>query len=308
MANSESCSRSAKTAVPVKVLAFDFDKTCTKHPVLDIYKAREDYRSKAKTLDEEWIRLEEFYSVHSKRILSPVLMGNKPMPLRFDENGLREFLKEVQSLDTLAAEEVIKSNILKGITAVRLRAFAERVEIMPGLLNVLSSLKKLNLPFHIISLNFSKKLIEDVLNRAGSLPIDAHSNELELKQGICTGNMDKKFLSAFDKEMQLEKIVQDAGWKCGVTIYIGDSFNDLLALLKADIGLIIGNSKSMLKVCKDFGIHVLPLHEWSEARLTEKETAKFQRVLFSVKSWEEIKDFLFTFEQNQKEKNGFVPL
>lgn len=284
----------------VKVLAFDFDKTCTKRMILDIYEAREDYQNEVglrKILDEEWQRLEQFYLAISAEILGPMLNDTKAMSPQFDKAGLRNFLKEVQVIDTVATDEVIKSNILRGITAAGIGDFAEKVELMADLLNVLKTWKVLDLPFHVISLNFSKKLILGALNRAGTLPLHVHSNELEFKNGICTGSMDKKFLSAFDKEVQLVKIVQNTDKECGVSIYIGDSFTDLLALLEADIGLVIGDSNTLHNVCNNFGIHVVPLRYWNYARLSEKN-AESQPVLFSVKSWVEIKNFVFSFDKH----------
>ena len=290
----------------VKVLAFDFDKTCTKRMILEIYQAREDYQNEVglrKILDEEWLRLEKFYLAISAKVLGPILNDTKAMSPQFDKAGLRNFLKEIQAIDTVAADELIKSYILRGITAAGIRDFAEKVELMPDLLNVLKTLKVLNLTFHVVSLNFSKKLILGALNQAGTLPLDVHSNELEFKNGICTGNMDKKFLSAFDKEVLLMKIVQNADKDSGVSIYIGDSFTDLLALLEADIGLVIGDSNTLHNVCNKFGIHVVPLHFWNYARLSEKN-AESQPVLFSVKSWMEIKNFVVSFNK-QSPKDDF---
>lgn len=284
----------------VKVLAFDFDKTCTKGMILDIYRAREDYQNEVglrKILDEEWQRLEKFYLAISAKVLGPILNDANAMSPQFDKAGLRHFLKEIQAIDTVAADELIKSCILRGITTAGIRDFAEKVELMPELLNVLKTLKVLNLTFHVVSLNFSKKLIQSALNQAGgNLPLDVHSNELEFKDGICTGNMDKKFLSAFDKEVLLVKIVQNADKDSGVSVYIGDSFTDLLALLEADIGLVIGDSKTLHNVCNKFGIHVVPLCYWNYARLSEKN-AESRPVLFSVKSWVEIKNFVVSFNK-----------
>lgn len=283
----------------IKVLAFDFDKTCTKKAILDIYKAREDYKNadeyKAKVLNEEWERIEKFYSDVMEKILRN-LKEPKPMQPRFDEDGLRRFLKEVQVADSLAFDEVVNSNIFKGVTSAGIKDFADKVELMPGLLNVLQSLKILNLPFHVISLNFSEKLVMNVLNRGGSLPLTLHTNRLVFKNEVCTGNIDKRFVSAFDKEIELREIIQSANEKCGVTIYIGDSYTDLLALLEVDIGIIIGDSKSIIKVCSDFGIHIAPLHDY--ARFAGKSNYGLQQVLFSVNSWEEIREFIFTFEKS----------
>ena len=273
----------------IKVLALDFDKTCTIQAVLDIYKAREDYPDHQHILDKKWNEIQEFYSSTLEPILKP-LQDTKPMATEFDENGLRQFLAEVSEGDNLAIDKLISSNILAGITPVRLLNFAQNVKLMPKVLSVLESLKSLHLPFHVISLNFSEKLIQYVLNREGqTLPVEIHTNKLQFKNGISTGDMDKSFVSAFDKEVQLQKIIYD-GKNSGVTIYIGDSFTDLLALLKADIGIIIGQSKSMLKVCSNFGVHVVPLSNWSYEKFSDKD----KKVLYLVNTWEDIQKFILS--------------
>jgi len=66
--------------------------------------------------------------------------------------------------------------------------------------------------------------------------------------GICSGT---------DKLREM-KIVLDkhAGSDDAVTVYIGDSNADLPCLLHADIGIIIGNGKSIIETCTRVGIKV----------------------------------------------------
>ena len=274
------------TNMRVKVFALDFDKTCTIQAVLDIYKAREDYGENKHILDQKWREIQQFYSSTMEPILNP-LEDIKPIATQFDEHGLRQFLSEVGNGDNLAIDKLVSSKILAGITPERLLNFAQNVKRMPKVLGVLESLKSLNLPLHVISLNFSEKLIQYVLSQEGALPIEIHTNKLQFKNGISTGDMDKAFVSAFDKEVRLQNIIDNTKGS-GITIYIGDSFTDLLALLKADVGIIIGESKSMTKVCSDFGVHVVPLSNWNYEKLDDKE----RKLLFSVTSWEDIEKFI----------------
>lgn len=279
-----------KKSTQVKVLALDFDKTCTTKAILDIYRAREDYHQNNKDiLDQIWEKVQQFYSSTMEPILKP-LKDPKPIATRFDEDGLRRFLAGVGVGDGRAIDELISTKLLEGITIKGLFEFAQNVELMPDVLTVLENLKVLNLPLHVISLNFSEKLIHFVLNRQGTLPIEIHTNKLEFENGTSNGIMDKKYVSASDKEVRLENIIEKAENSSGVTIYIGDSFTDLLALLKADVGIIIGESESMYKVCNDFGIHVVPSSEWSYERFSNEEN----KVLYSVSTWNDIQEFIFS--------------
>ena len=275
----------------VKVFAIDFDQTCTTKAILDIYKAREDYPNNKDFLDQKWLEITQFYSSKMEPILKQI-KGTKLAAAKFDEEGLRRFLTEVSVGDGSAIDELISSNLLEGISTKRLRDFAENVELMPGVLTVLESFKALNLTFHVISLNFSQKLIRHVLNRHETLPLEIHANALKFKTGEehSSGELDKKFVSAFDKEVQLQKIVENAASNPGVTIYIGDSFTDLLALLRADVGIIIGQSKSLFAVCNDFGIEVVPLQERENGTFEDEG----KKVLFSVDKWDEIQNFMFS--------------
>eukprot|EP00899_Mesostigma_viride_P005952 jgi/Mesvir1/15358/Mv06561-RA.1 len=42
----------------------------------------------------------------------------------------------------------------------------------------------------------------------------------------------------------------------GLTVYVGDSFTDILALLDADVGIVIGCSSSLRKMCGECGIEL----------------------------------------------------
>jgi hypothetical protein len=44
-----------------------------------------------------------------------------------------------------------------------------------------------------------------------------------------------------------------------LSVYIGDSVGDLLCLLEADIGIVIGSSTSLRRVGKQFGVSFVPL-------------------------------------------------
>jgi phosphoserine phosphatase len=69
------------------------------------------------------------------------------------------------------------------------------------------------------------------------------------EEGICTG---------LDKLREMKKLVQRRGGQNEdiVTVYIGDSNTDLPCLLYADIGIIIGEGKSVIDTCERVGINV----------------------------------------------------
>lgn len=272
-----------KTRLNIKVFAFDFDKTCTIEPVLDIYKSREDYINSKETLDNTWFELVKSYS---KSIGEVFHLLKNDTAFEFDEVGLQKFLSQVGIVDEMAMDRLISSNILKGITVEGLQIFSRTVQLKPGVLTVLKNLMDLGLPLHLISLNFSEQLISFVLNRKTKLPIKIHSNNLVFRDGICTGNVEKKFTTAVHKEAELDQLNKVGS---GVIVYVGDSSTDLLALLKADIGIIIGNSPSLQHVCNAFGVEIISLNKWKSVYKYNNDNS---RTLFHANSWKEIEDFI----------------
>jgi phosphoserine phosphatase len=70
----------------------------------------------------------------------------------------------------------------------------------------------------------------------------------EGKTGICTGH---------DKLREMKTVLQhNSSSESIVTAYIGDSNTDLPCLLYADIGIIIGDGKSVIETCNRVGITV----------------------------------------------------
>lgn len=81
-----------------------------------------------------------------------------------------------------------------------------------------------------------------------------------------------------------------------LTIYVGDSVTDLLAMLDADVGIVVGNSGTFERVANAFGITVCPLASAYEA-LEKKEKSSVEEVglnvVYRVSHWAEIEVFLF---------------
>jgi len=70
----------------------------------------------------------------------------------------------------------------------------------------------------------------------------------EGKTGICTGQ---------DKLREMKNILEKKSFSEPiVTVYVGDSNTDLPCLLHADIGIIIGDGKSLIETCNRIGIEI----------------------------------------------------
>lgn len=115
---------------------------------------------------------------------------------------------------------------------------------------------------------------------------------------MSTGEIIKKMESPIDKVHAFEDILK----KCSndrknLTVYIGDSVGDLLCLLEADIGIVIGSSSSLRRVGSQFGVSFVPLFtglvkqqkEYVEGRSNWKGLSG---TLYTASSWAEIHAFI----------------
>ena len=73
----------------------------------------------------------------------------------------------------------------------------------------------------------------------------------------------------------------------GLVCYCGDSGTDFLALLEADIGIIVGRRASLLSKAKDCGVDVVPLREAGLSTPPQRETDVNKR-LYLIESWSEL--------------------
>lgn len=104
--------------------------------------------------------------------------------------------------------------------------------------------------------------------------------------------------SPFDKETIFQDLVHKLSTNSsnGISVFVGDSIGDILAMLKADVGIVVGKSHTLRKVAKAFGIKLLPLQEIQKMARNECQefaTPKERGVLFEAPSWNEIGFTLF---------------
>lgn len=283
----------------VNLFAFDFDGTCTQKDTTSLlYKATEKYRfstqAELKAIDEQWSELgKKYWTGHLEVVASSLSVHADPGMSAFDEKGLRSFLQEVYKFDLKMTKEVEASEILKGISKEAIKEVAKEVKLNPGCLNVLNHI---NLPLHLISVNWCQDLIHANLGHLRHLSIFA--NSLPLEGELSSGIIGKKLRSAFDKEIIFQDLVRNRSLDSsdGISVFVGDSVGDILALLKSDVGIVIGKSHTLRKVAKSFGIKLLPLQEIQKMTRNgchEQAIPKQKGVLFEAPSWNEIGFTLF---------------
>ena len=80
-----------------------------------------------------------------------------------------------------------------------------------------------------------------------------------------------------------------------VIVYVGDSSTDLAALLEADIGIIMGNSSSMIAMAQKYGVSVVPLGHRKQHDL---DVLGGEKILWTVESWQEIDEMLIEVDEH----------
>ncbi|KAJ0079653.1 hypothetical protein Patl1_23110 [Pistacia atlantica] len=120
-----------------------------------------------------------------------------------------------------------------------------------------------------------------------------------LKNPFPLGEIVKKVESPTDKVRAFNNIVQNYGSdRKKLTIYIGDSVGDLLCLLKADIGIVIGSSSSLRRVGSQFGVSFVPLYPAlvkKQKQYVEGSSGNWKGlsgILYTVSSWAEVHAFI----------------
>lgn len=283
--------------IELKFFAFDFDGTCTIEDTTSLYyKLTERYKTASKedlkNFDNGWNELSwQYLTGYQDTVANAVAQYSVGDLLEFNEKGLRSLLASVDTFERKLTESVEASGLLKGITRNAIKEKAHSVKLSPACLSVLQQVK---MTLHTISVNWSEDLIRAKLGHVKHLNILA--NNFPFKDDLSTGKIGSTINSAFDKEQAFKELCNCNEMPCGYSVYIGDAITDLLALLTADIGIVIGKSTTMRKVIKAFGITFQPLSDVPQLLSVNhcqrgdglKHFRQGQRILYEANSWNEI--------------------
>lgn len=129
--------------------------------------------------------------------------------------------------------------------------------------------------------------------------MDIHANEFCYEGSVSTGDIVKKVESPIDKVQAFHNILKSRNNdKKKLTIYIGDSVGDLLCLLEADVGIVVGSSSSLRTIGTQFGVSFVPLFsglvkkqkEYNEG--SSSDWKGLSGILYTVSSWAEVHAFV----------------
>ncbi|KAK9383733.1 HAD-like domain-containing protein [Kockiozyma suomiensis] len=216
-------------------------------------------------------------------------------------------LEAVESVELASVANVERSGLFKGVTHAALTKQAQNVQVRPGVSQVLqlcARSKGVN-TVSIISVNWSSLFICEVLkqtcgvsasaaNKTSSddaVDVTVYSNEIEMDElGRGTGSLQDS--SAYNLRTGAHKasiLRQIQNEQHGKTIYLGDSTGDLAPLLEADLGVIVGQKKSLRETCARIGVKIEPFKSLPRGEILSNINAgSDEKVLFALDHWYEL--------------------
>ncbi|CAI5747138.1 unnamed protein product [Peronospora destructor] len=282
---------------PAILLCADFDETITLRDTISLlFQLASCSASKQQQLEAQYANEMNNYLKHYEaKWMCASTIGKS-----FDSTWLREFLEGYTTIDRRSLERVAKCRALQGICYQDLVKAARTVQIRPHCADTLAAVDE----WKIISANWSKDLVSSVLTQSG-IAVDTTQlivNELKLDaQGVTIGEIDVNVQSPQDKAQWIDKVRSVYTEMQSIVVYVGDSANDLLALLQADVGICLisdsclSSSRLLRQLLKNYGIDVQPMRLYrslADCVAITLDGGNSKPVIFMITDWEELKQLV----------------
>ncbi|KAL8201969.1 hypothetical protein R6Q57_011116 [Mikania cordata] len=258
-------------------------------------------RMSSADLRSTWEVLSRDYTEEYEQCIESILANQKVE--EFDYEGLKKALEQLSEFERRANTRVIESNVLKGLNLEDIKRAGELLILHDDCIGFFQSItnnQNLNVNLNILSYCWCADLIRSTFSSGGIHTMQIHANEFIFEDSLSTGEIIQKIETPIDKLQAYTDILKNSNQsdKTNLTIYIGDSVGDILCLLEADIGIVIGSSSSLRKIATHFGVSFVPLFP----ALVKKQKKHVEGsvfgwkglsgVLYTVSSWAEIHSFI----------------
>ncbi|KAK6232905.1 Thiaminase-2/PQQC - like 3 [Theobroma cacao] len=257
-------------------------------------------RMSSPELRSTWSLLSGQYTEEYEQCIESILPSEK---VEFNYEALHKALEQLSDFEKKANSRVIESGVLKGLNLEDIKRAGELLILQSGCIDFFQKIIKnenLNANIHVLSYCWCADLIRAAFSSGGVDDLTIHANEFSFEESVSTGEIVRKVESPIDKIQAFNDILQDCGNdRKNLTVYIGDSVGDLLCLLKADIGIVIGGSSTSLRrVARRYGISFVPLYPALVKK--QKEYAEGSPciwkgqsgILYTASSWDDIHAFV----------------
>ncbi|XP_011036359.1 PREDICTED: uncharacterized protein LOC105133898 isoform X2 [Populus euphratica] len=295
------------------VIFSDFDLTCTvvdssailaeiailTAPKSDVVQPETQIaRMSSADLRNTWGLLSGQYTEEYEQCIESIMPSAK---VEFNYEALCKALEQLSDFERRANSRVIDSGVLKGLNLEDVKRAGERLILQDGCTGFFRKIVKnenLNTNVHVLSYCWCGDLIRSAFSSGGLDALNIHANELIFEESISTGEIVKKVESPMDKAQAFNDILKNySSDRKNLTVYIGDSVGDLLCLLQADIGIVVGSSTSLRSVGSQHGVSFVPLFPGLVRKQKESDGESpnwkgLSGILYTVSSWSEIHAFI----------------
>ncbi|KAG9151610.1 hypothetical protein Leryth_019969 [Lithospermum erythrorhizon] len=264
-----------KTVVPLSkghnpeedqmIIFSDFDLTCTvvdssailaEIAILTAPKSDQNQpenqiaRMSSADLRNTWGVLSKQYTEEYEQCIESILSTDKAEDFNYER--LHKALQKLSDFERRANIRVIESGVLKGLNLEDIKRAGERLILQDGCASFFQSIMK----------NEKLNVNVNVLSYCGIDDVGVHANEFVYQESLSTGEIVKKVESPIDKVEAFSNIVQNCSSdRKNVTLYIGDSVGDLLCLLEADVGIVVGHTIQKCKCDSSYASVVLSFND-----------------------------------------------
>ncbi|PKA58759.1 thiaminase (transcriptional activator TenA) [Apostasia shenzhenica] len=258
--------------------------------------------SPSSELRETWKALSAKYAEDYQQCIDTLLKGHEAKA--FDMDDLYKHFEHLSEFEKQANSRVFESGVLRDMNIDDIKESGEHLKLQEGCASFLQKIvmqkKKMNAELHILSYCWCADLIRSALSAAGCLgSVSVHSNEFMYAEGsLSTGEVLRNIETPLDKIRVFKHIINRSSNEEYLSVYIGDSVGDLLCLLEADVGIVLGSSESLRKVGKRFGVSFIPLfvgsaYKQREAGLDASSAWRAKSgVIYTASGWPEIQAFI----------------
>jgi 2-hydroxy-3-keto-5-methylthiopentenyl-1-phosphate phosphatase len=279
---------------PIDKLITDFDETISERDTIStlVHTAADNRAHEKDEFLAAWQEMVQWFLTRYHRVCDA---------WQDHRHSLVDYLKSFEELETASIQRVIAKGFLEGLTQERLRTVGRTVIKKAEVDRVLSAMRADSIEVEILSANWSEALIEGATE---GLCDQIITNSLTYDvAGRSTGNIHLHVVSARDKLRKFRSRKKnppnpDEIGDEGVTrtLYIGDSISDFLAILDADLGVLIGQNPTAMQTIERFH---LPTQQLQEGTLFDS-SRRYQGTILLVDSWMVLDDFLSTAEKGMK--------
>jgi hypothetical protein len=289
-----------------RILVVDFDGTCT---IGDTTPLIPHLATSSRSRLAEFSRLEGIY-FQGLRGAQAALGLDAPPCDTYDPEALALALSTLDDVSVQVTEMVSQSGVLAGIThdSVTLklekwRAQPDAAPVQPptlrcGCEETLEGAAASGVLLFCLSVNWCPALLTACLPILGAPETGMYTNLID-----SSGYITQLVNGAAAKRDVIEKIKRETSETRPTSqvevVYVGDSTTDLLALLAADVGILIGDSASTRVMARRYGVAIEPMP--AQGGMSPPGT------IWEVKDWGEIRQRLGFCWSSQQAISENVP-